>query len=249
MKKLTTLALALLLTTTLALTGCDSKKNEETNNETENQTTTESNDKTNTETTEDKSQENKSDESSKDNSSDKEEEQTATESDDKKDSENKEQDSSSAENNASGLGGFSSFKLDDKEYTEDFKSYKLTILNVFSINCGPCMAELPELAELSPEMQKKNVNFIGVCLEFESDGKVAGEAKDVLNPIFEKAGHTLTIITPDDILLNNLLAGIQAIPYSVFVDSKGNIVGDPIVGSLSKDAWSKAIDEKLAQIK
>ena len=54
------------------------------------------------------------------------------------------------------------------------------------------------------------------------------------------------LITNDS--LTEFCKNIYNVPVTYFVDSDGNIVGDPIVGVNSADSWKDIIEQKLAML-
>ena len=46
-----------------------------------------------------------------------------------------------------------------------FSDYDLTLVNVFTTWCSPCVKEIPELQELYKEMKDKGVGVAGVVLD------------------------------------------------------------------------------------
>ena len=44
------------------------------------------------------------------------------------------------------------------------------------------------------------------------------------------------------------LQGIQALPETFFVDSKGNIVGDSYSGAKSLDEWKAIVEKELKNV-
>lgn len=140
---------------------------------------------------------------------------------------------------------FDTKTIDKKEISSDvFKDYKLTMVNIWATYCDPCIEEMPELEKLYQEMKEKNVNIMGVISDLPdfSDENVAIE-------ILKTQGVTFSNIIPDESLQTGFLNTIEAVPTTVFVDSEGNIVGDPIMGSNSKEVYEKEIEKILKTLK
>ncbi len=151
-----------------------------------------------------------------------------------------------AEKEKANIGAFKGVDLQGNEITEDFfKQNDLTMVNVFSSTCNPCMDELPHLVELSNELKDKKFAVLGINLDMDSEGNPDQNSKEMIASIIEKAGGGMTAIFPDDNLLVNTVAQIDAIPYSFFVDKDGNIVGETYVGSRTKEEWAQIIEKAL----
>ncbi|HAK68510.1 MAG TPA: hypothetical protein DCM57_02495, partial [Treponema sp.] len=122
-----------------------------------------------------------------------------------------------------------------------FAEKDLTVLNIWGTFCGPCIQEMPELARWEKELPE-NVQIVGlVCdVNSENDSEGISDAKTIL----QDAGATFTNIIATD-SLNSFLTGVQFVPTTIFVDSKGNVVGDPIVGA-NMNAYKEAVKSYLS---
>ena len=133
-----------------------------------------------------------------------------------------------------------------------FADHDLTLVNVWATFCGPCKAEMPDLAELHEESQDRGFQVVGIC------GDVVDAATGQLRQSEYEDALKIAKETHADAYLNlnpagDLLAGfindhVPAYPTSLFVDSAGNQVGDMIIGSRDKDAWKAEIDKRLEML-
>lgn len=121
------------------------------------------------------------------------------------------------------LKDFACKTLDGKKFElKDLKAYDLTILNFWSTWCGPCVEEMPELADFAAKLPE-NVQFVTVCLDGDEAPK---EAKAILK---EAGFRGRTIVSGEgDFLI--VCDRIQYTPTTVLVDSEGNLIGDEMVG-------------------
>lgn len=123
---------------------------------------------------------------------------------------------------------------------EIFAEAELTVVNVWGTFCGPCIEEMPELAEWSDEMPE-GVQIVGIVGDIE--GKEDTEHLELAKTIIEKADVNFTnIISNDD--LEELMSGIVGFPTTFFVDREGNIVGEPVVGA-DVAAYKRFVEEYL----
>ena len=121
-----------------------------------------------------------------------------------------------------------------------FSRYTLTMVNILGTYCGPCIAEMPDLAELSARLEGKNCGVLGVVY-------------DVSSPEAENMEEAKTILSEGGVTYMNLLPWesvdrdfpCQFIPTSFFVDSSGRIVGETVIGSHSAEEYEAIIDELL----
>ena len=149
------------------------------------------------------------------------------------------------------LGAFSLEDLAGKQYTQEmFGEYELTMVNVFTTWCTPCVNEIPDLEKLHTQMADSGVNVVGIVLDaIDEKGNKSEETVEKAKLLAERTGATYPFLIPDAGGLNGRLYGIDAVPETFFVDKNGSIVGDTYSGSRSFDAWMEIVTEELAGIK
>lgn len=132
---------------------------------------------------------------------------------------------------------FTTKDLNGNEVTDKiFADSKLTMVNVWATTCGPCVSEMPELEEIYKERKDAGFNLIGIV----TDGETALEdAKFIL----DKKGVNFANIIMEKSLEEGFVSKISGTPTTVFVNSKGEIVGEPILGGREKSVYDAAIDE------
>ena len=67
--------------------------------------------------------------------------------------------------------------------------------------------------------------------------------------IAKKSNIEFITLAPDDIFTKKLTDNIQIFPTTVFVDSKGNTVGNPHAEENTADGYMKSIEDHLSLIK
>ncbi len=126
--------------------------------------------------------------------------------------------------------------------------YKLTMVNVWATFCSPCVREMPDLGELAVEYESKGVQIVGMVSDvLKSNGTVDDKQLSTAKDIAEKTKANYLHIVPSPDLFP-LLAEIQSVPTTFFVDENGNQVGYAYIGSRSKADWQLIIDEMLAEV-
>ena len=75
------------------------------------------------------------------------------------------------------------------------------------------------------------------------------ELLELARRIKERTDITFPTLIPDKNLKEGLLQGILGYPTTWFVDEEGNIIGDPVLGSHSKEDWRALIEERMAEVK
>ena len=160
------------------------------------------------------------------------------------------QDTSSNPEDVKSVGKFETTGIDGKTYTEKvFSDYDLTLVNVFTTWCSPCVKESPELQELYKEMKDKGVGVAGVVLDTTDEkGNQDEEAVKKAGILQEKTKAEYPFLTPDATMMNGRLQGISAFPETFFVDKDGNIVGDTYTGSHTLDEWKEIVEKELKNV-
>lgn len=122
------------------------------------------------------------------------------------------------------LESFTAQTLDGGTFTEaDIAAKDLTVMNFWMTTCRPCISEMPDIAEFEKALPE-NVQLVTVCLFGEEDTR---EVQGVV----DATGYTGTTLLSGDGDFQTLCDAIQATPTTVFVNSEGKIVGDPIIGA------------------
>ena len=160
------------------------------------------------------------------------------------------QETSSNPEDVKSVGKFETTGIDGKTYTEKvFSDYDLTLVNVFTTWCSPCVKEIPELQELYKEMKDKGVGVAGVVLDTTDEkGNQDEEAVKKAGILQEKTKAEYPFLTPDATMMNGRLQGISAFPETFFVDKDGNIVGDTYTGSHTLDEWKEIVEKELKNV-
>lgn len=160
------------------------------------------------------------------------------------------QDTSSNAEDSTTVGKFETKGIDGKDYTEKvFSDYDLTLVNIFTTWCSPCVNEIPELEKLYEEMKEKGVGVVGVVLDtVGDDGKQDEETVKKAGVLQDKTKASYPFLIPDSTMMNGRLNGISAFPETFFVDKEGNIVGETYTGSHTLDEWKEIVEKELKNV-
>lgn len=127
---------------------------------------------------------------------------------------------------ASELGSLKSFTagtLDGGTFTqEDIAAKDMTVMNYWALTCGPCIVEMPDLAEFSRALPD-NVQLLTVCLDGNGN-------EEMVQEVLDGAGFEGVTLISGDGDLAALASSLMYTPTTVLVDSEGNLVGDAIIG-------------------
>lgn len=124
-----------------------------------------------------------------------------------------------------GLGTLASFTagtLDGGTFTQDdIMAKDVTVINFWALSCGPCIVEMPDLAEFAGALPD-NVQLVTVCLDGNGN-------EDTAREVLEKAGFEgVTLISGSGDLLD-LSRNLMYTPTTVFVNGEG-MVADAVIG-------------------
>ena len=148
------------------------------------------------------------------------------------------------------VGAFQTETLDGGAIDQTvFSNKKLTMINAWTTWCGACIEEMPDLEELSKELENTDAQIISiVCDTANAKGEIDQELLELAQQIVKRTGATFPSLIPDASLKDGLLQGILGYPTTWFVDEQGNIIGDPVLGSNTKDGWMALIQERMAEV-
>lgn len=127
---------------------------------------------------------------------------------------------------------------------ELFGKNALTMVNVWTTWCGACVYELPSLQSLSARISKKNVAVVGIVMDIQSpeDSETISNAKQLI----ADADVQYMNLIPWDGILDVLPT--YAFPTTYFIDSNGQLVGEPVTSAMSSYAYESIIKERLADL-
>ena len=108
---------------------------------------------------------------------------------------------------------------------EIFAAKKITVVNIWGTFCPPCIGEMPDLGEMARSLPD-DAQIIGlVCDATEGSSEIQAALK-----ITREAGADFVNIVPDE-QLTKFMANVEAVPTTIFVNSRGEVVGKTIVGA------------------
>ena len=138
------------------------------------------------------------------------------------------------------LKSFSAQTLDGKTFTEkDLAGYDLTMINFWQTTCGPCIDEMPALAELADSAADR-VQIVTWC--FDALGQ-----EESARAILTDAGFTKPCFATADGDLYDYAESVIYTPTTVLVDSEGRLVGEPQIGAFKdpKQGYNDYINRGL----
>ena len=136
---------------------------------------------------------------------------------------------------------FETIDLQGNQVDNDiFSQADITVINFWGTFCGPCINEMPELAEWEGQLPD-NVQIIGVVV-------------DAAGPDTQEYEAAKTLVKDNGISYTNIIAGedfpadvlnrLQGVPTTVFVDAEGKSIADEILGA-DVEAYKRTVEELL----
>jgi thiol-disulfide isomerase/thioredoxin len=137
---------------------------------------------------------------------------------------------------------FTSQTLLGETVTEDiFSGKRLTMVNIWTTWCAPCISEMPDLGILDG-MMPEGTQLVGILEDAIYDPGVAEKARDIVD--YANASFT-QILGVDS--MNSYLNKVVYIPTTIFIDSDGTIVGDAVVGTRRAEEYLAVVKEILGE--
>lgn len=126
-----------------------------------------------------------------------------------------------------------------------FSGNKVTVVNFWFTTCKPCVGELKDLEALNKKLMKKGGEVVGVnAYTLDGDKKAIADAKKLL----EKKGVSYkNIWFKSDSAAGKLTSGLYSFPTTYVIDSKGKVVGKPIVGSITSGEQKEELNKLIEQ--
>lgn len=142
------------------------------------------------------------------------------------------------------IAGFDTVDADGNPVSAEYlKEHRLTLVNVMSSSCGPCMEELPTLMKLSDEYT--DLGFLAVNMDIDMDWNPDQTSAEIMQQLQRENGGAMKIIFPDEVLIMQVMMYTDAIPYTFFVDQEGNVVGGDYLGGRDESQWREIIEKEL----
>lgn len=136
---------------------------------------------------------------------------------------------------------FNADTLAGNKITQDIlNDYDVTMVNIWSTTCGPCIEEMPQLQKLY-ESLPENVNLLSICTDGADDIELA---KEIIND----AGGQFNVLLPDDKMQASLIDNISCVPTTIFVNNEGIMIAKPILGVPDPETASDYYLENINEI-
>lgn len=144
---------------------------------------------------------------------------------------------------AQAVGDFSTVDLDGNEVTQEiFADAEITMINFWATFCGPCIKEMPELQKIHAKYEGR-AQIIGVPSDVNFDDKESTEYKNAIKTLKWAEAEFKNVKPAGG--LEAIMQNMQFVPTTIFVDSEGKIIGEPVVGA-DTEQYKARIEEYLS---
>lgn len=130
---------------------------------------------------------------------------------------------------------------------ELFSENAVTVVNFWFTTCGPCVGELAELDALNKELGEKGGELVGINAFTLGGGEM--EISEAVSVLQKNGASYRNVYFDKDSEAGTFADAIQAFPTTFVIDRHGNIVGEPVLGSVTsedkKDTLKKMINETI----
>jgi thiol-disulfide isomerase/thioredoxin len=136
---------------------------------------------------------------------------------------------------------FTMLDLQGNAVTHDiFAERDLTVVNIWGTFCPPCIREMPDLGKLHRTLEADyNATLVGIVVDVQ-DRATLDLANEILGQ--SQAEH-LNLLVGEDVY--EFLSQYDYVPTTLFVDSNGRLVGDPVVGGFTHDEYLAEVKARL----
>lgn len=126
---------------------------------------------------------------------------------------------------------------------------KPLLVNFWAMWCVPCVAELPDLADVAKEFRAQGGEVLGVSLELMAPGTELAKVLGDTGPFLAKRGIDYPIFVysdPDPSALNDELDLPGAIPVTIAFDARGEKVASHL-GQASREELAELAQKARGQ--
>ena len=136
---------------------------------------------------------------------------------------------------------FSTKDIDGRKVNSSslFQSAEVTMVNLWTSWCSPCIRELPELDALYTEYRDRGVGVVGILLDGTEESAI-----ESAKTLMIKAGVTYPVLLPSADMGD--LMNVQYVPTTLFVDAQGNLIGEIVTGA-DLQAYRENLDKLLGE--
>jgi len=123
---------------------------------------------------------------------------------------------------------FTTKDLDNNTVTEAiFALADFTLVDVWSVDCGPCINNLKVVSELPLNVQ--GLQVIGIVADEKSQ-----DNPSIARDIMQQEGADFNVLLLSESLYEGLLKDVKKVPTHFLINSSGELIAGPITGAKSE---------------
>ncbi len=149
------------------------------------------------------------------------------------------------------MGGLDTVDLYGNKVDESImEGYDLVVVNMWATYCGYCIQEMPDMGRLAEEWKDKGVLVLGMCcdLQYTSLEPDPVQLRLARSLVEDNGATTYTHLVPDEERLQNIYSLIQGYPAAILLNSKGEMLGEPVYGAIPYESWNEGLASVLTQL-
>jgi thiol-disulfide isomerase/thioredoxin len=139
------------------------------------------------------------------------------------------------------------YKQDGKERSfAELTKGKVVFLNFWGTWCGPCRREIPDIIEISKDLNDKDFIVIGIAMEQPQSISAKDAAKKVTDYASSKGIAYINFVAEPSVTndIKNAYGKVPAVPTTFIIDKNGKII-EKIVGGRDKATFMTSINRIL----
>ncbi|MGL5415535.1 MAG: TlpA disulfide reductase family protein [Clostridium sp.] len=125
-----------------------------------------------------------------------------------------------------------------------FLERKITMVNIWATYCPSCVEELISLQEIYDEFKEQNIGVLGIVSDLKMESYKEKDLKKAIKFIEEKNIKYPNIFA-DNTFVEYARGKLFVTPTTVFVDSKGDVIGEVLESAYSKETYIDIIKKIL----
>lgn len=127
-------------------------------------------------------------------------------------------------------------------YTNESLKRKVVVFNFWSVNCGPCVMEIPVLNRLQ-QMYKDSSDFIFISILYDKEEELV----KLMERGLTKRRVAYEVIPDSKTLMKSTFQLIKAYPTNLFIDREGKVFMKTI-GGISDRSQEEALEAEFRSI-
>lgn len=128
------------------------------------------------------------------------------------------------------IPAFQAKDIQGQEHSQDiFQEKAVTVVNMWFNGCTACVQEMPSLEALHKEWEGSDIQLLGLNVDQPTEATLK-EAEALL--MEQGVSYLNLFVEPGQEAYDRFVNSVMAYPTTLLVNRQGEVVGEPIVGSI-----------------